>query len=200
MHTKSFSLTALIMAITFALSIVISSPTQAQPDAAANQTKANKGEAMSIVKKFGGTLKPQLKKAIKSGGPVKAIDVCSVQAPAIAEQLSKETGWTVKRVSLKARNKSAATPDAWETKVLQQFEARQAKGEDPKTMAYSETIDGKFRFMKAQAIAPVCLNCHGETLAEPVQKALKQHYPDDMATGYTLGQIRGAFSLTKNAD
>ena len=79
-----------------------------------SQDKATlKAEAASIVKKFGGTLKPHLIGAMKSSGPVTAIEVCSVQAPAIAEQLSKETGWNVKRVSLKTRNDSAATSAAW---------------------------------------------------------------------------------------
>jgi len=58
------------------------------------------------------------KKALKSGGPAHAIQVCAEKAPSIAQQLSTETGWMVKRVSLKVRNKQTATPDAWETKVL----------------------------------------------------------------------------------
>jgi hypothetical protein len=40
-----------------------------------------KSEAMSIVKKFGATLKPQLKSALKSGGAVNAVSVCAVVAP-----------------------------------------------------------------------------------------------------------------------
>lgn len=159
---------------------------------------ALKKEAMSIVKKFGGTLKPQLKKALKSGGPVKAINVCSKTAPEIAQKLSSETGWTVKRVSLKPRNHKIAMPDAWETKVLKKFDQRQAKGESAKKMAYAEIVDGRFRFMKAQGVEAVCMNCHASKVAPATEKALKHHYPDDMARGYSLGQIRGAFSLSKD--
>ena len=156
-----------------------------------------KSEAISIVKKFGGTLKPELGKALKSGGPVHAIEVCSVQAPAIAKKLSAETGWNVKRVSLKQRNSETATPDQWEKKVLQQFDARQAKGESAKKMAYAEIVDGQFRFMKAQGVEPVCLTCHAAQISPDVEAALKAKYPDDKARGYSLGMIRGAFSLTK---
>ena len=162
-----------------------------------NKAKLKK-EAISIVKKFGGTLKPELKKALKSGGPVKAIKVCSKTAPEIAQKLSSETGWTVKRVSLKPRNHKTAMPDAWETKVLKQFDERQAKGESANKMAYAEIVDGRFRFMKAQGVEAVCMNCHAGKVEPATEKALKHYYPDDMARGYSLGQIRGAFSLSKD--
>jgi hypothetical protein len=154
-------------------------------------------EAINIIKQFGGTLKPELKKAIQSSGPAHAIDVCSLKAPAIAEGLQAQTGWYVKRVSLKNRNENAV-PDSWEKKVLEQFDARQAKGESPRNMAYSEIVDGKYRFMKAQAVGKLCLNCHGTNVTPEVEAALKEKYPNDHARGYSLGQIRGAFSLAKD--
>ena len=154
-------------------------------------------EAMSIVKKFAGTLKPQLKAALETGGPVNAIEVCSTQAPDIAKKLSIENGWDIKRVSLKARNSHSAKPDAWETSVLQEFNERQLSGESAIKMTHSEKTGDEFRFMKAQGVEPLCLTCHGEQLSPPVFEALQKHYPDDMATGYSLGQIRGSFSLSK---
>ena len=157
-----------------------------------------KKEAVEIVMKFGGTLKPQLKQALESGGPVNAIEVCSKKAPEIAQQLSSETGWSVKRVSLKPRNSKSAIPDAWEEKVLKEFDERQAKGESADTIAKGEIVDGRFRFMKAQGVEAVCLNCHAADIKPEVADALKKHYPDDKARGYSLGQIRGAFSLSKD--
>ena len=65
-------------------------------------------------------------------------------------------------------------------------------------MAYAEIVDGRFRFMKAQGVEGVCLNCHAAEIKPEVEAALKQKYPDDRARGYTLGQIRGAFSLTRD--
>jgi hypothetical protein len=159
---------------------------------------ALKNEAISIVKQFGGSLKPELKKAIKAGGPAQAISMCSEKAPAIAERLRNDTGWYLKRVSLKPRNSQTAIPDAWETKVLQQFDQRQANGESAEKMAFAEVVDGKYRFMKAQGVEAVCLNCHGATIKPETEAALKEKYPQDKARGYTIGQIRGAFSLAKN--
>ena len=157
-----------------------------------------KKEAVSIVKRFGGSLKPELKKAIKAGGPAHAISVCAEKAPAIAQGLRDDTGWYVKRVSLKARNNQTAIPDAWEKKVLEQFDRQQASGETADKMAFSEIVDGRFRFMKAQGVEAVCLNCHAAEIKPETEAALSQKYPLDQARGYSLGQIRGAFSLAKD--
>jgi hypothetical protein len=156
-----------------------------------------KAEAITIVKKFGGTLKPQLKKALAEGGVQQAIEVCSVQAPEIAKNLSISTQWQVKRVSLKARNNQSAIPNAWEKSILEEFNQRQQQGVSAKTIAKAAVIGDEFRFMKAQGTAPLCLTCHGSKLTVETKTALKEFYPQDQATGYSLGEIRGAFSLTK---
>ena len=52
--------------------------------------------------------------------------------------------------------------------------------------------------MQAQAVEPLCLVCHGKGLSDEVQDALEQYYPDDTATGYSLGQVRGAISLSRD--
>lgn len=156
-----------------------------------------KNEAITIVKQFGGTLKPQLKKALAQGGVKQAIEVCSVQAPAIAKNLSMSTQWQVKRVSLKARNHHNATPNVWERAILEEFNKRQQQGETAKTIAKAVVVGDEFRFMKAQGTAPLCLTCHGSKLTAETKAALKEYYPQDQATGYSLEEIRGAFSLTK---
>ena len=158
---------------------------------------ALKTEAITVVKQFGGTLKPQLKKALTQGGVKEAIEVCSVKAPEIAKDLTLTTPWHVKRVSLKARNNNNAIPDAWEKSVLEEFDQRQQQGESVKIMAKAEVINGEFRFMKAQGTAPLCLTCHGSELSVDTKAALNKYYPKDQAVGYSLGQVRGAFSLTK---
>lgn len=123
--------------------------------------------------------------------------MCSVKAPEIAKNLTLTTPWHVKRVSLKARNNNNAIPDAWEKSVLEEFDQRQQQGESAKTMAKAEVVNGEFRFMKAQGTASLCLTCHGSKLSADTKAALNKYYPKDQAVGYSLGQVRGAFSLTK---
>lgn len=153
-------------------------------------------EAAGLVKSFAGTLQPQLLSAIQHDGPAKAIEVCSVKAGEIATTLSAQSGWSIRRVSLQNRN-PAAVPDAWEERVLKDFAARQQQGEPVDQMVYTEVVDGRFRYLQAQGVKPLCLGCHGENLAPAVQEALGKHYPADKATGYREGQVRGAFSLSK---
>ena len=155
-------------------------------------------QAIKIVKQFAGKLKPQLKKAMIDGGPVLAVDVCAVQAPKIASTLSTETGWQVNRVSLKPRNQNSANASDWEADILKQFESRSAAGEAVASMKHSELDEDVFRFMKPQAVEPLCLACHGQNISEEVEKVLNLHYKNDTARGYTLGDIRGAFSLSKS--
>ena len=193
MITKKLGLATLLVAAGLSGASMV----QADSHGAAVDKAALKAEAIGIVKQFGGTLKPELKKALEAGGPANAISVCSEKAPAIAEDLTGKTGWSVKRVSLKARNKKMAVPDAWEQQVLEQFDERQAGGESAEKMAYAEVVDDQFRFMKAQGVEKVCLNCHATDVLPETEAALNKYYPDDSARGYTLGQIRGAFSLSK---
>lgn len=159
--------------------------------------KALQAEARSLVQQFAGQLKPTLQKAMAEGGPTQAIQVCSKQAPAIAQQLSRESGWDVTRVSLKPRNQQTASPDAWEREQLKEFDRRQAAGEPAAQINTARQVDNTFRYMQAQGVEPLCLSCHGEKLSPAVEQALQRHYPADIATGYSLGQVRGAISLKK---
>lgn len=156
-----------------------------------------KAQAMEIVREFGGALKPRLLTAMKSGGPAQAVAVCAEEAPKIAKNLSDQTGWLVKRVSLKPRNTDSATPDDVEIDALQAFNLRQAEGEPASSMVFSRVIGDNYRFIKPQAVEGLCLSCHGTSLPSDVRQVLTENYPEDMTTGYSIGEIRGAFSLTK---
>jgi hypothetical protein len=157
-------------------------------------------QAKKATAAFARALKSELVSAMQSGGPIEAIDVCSARAVLIGEEVSLEQGMTLSRVSLRNRNPDNA-PNEWQARVLDSFEARRVAGEAPGTLAWHEIADtgtGKeFRFMKAIPTGAICLQCHGETLATPVAEKLAELYPEDKATGYSQGDIRGAFVVTK---
>ncbi|NOU00767.1 MAG: DUF3365 domain-containing protein [Gallionella sp.] len=155
--------------------------------------------AMPFLKKLGA----ENQKAMSTGGPASAIQVCKEIAPAMSSEISRQTGWKLTRVSLKIRNPLIGTPDAWEQKKLQEFTERAGQGEKPEAIEASEIVqepNGKsFRYMKAIAIQPGCVACHGSTEAIPdaVRTGLSADYPHDQATGYSVGQIRGAVSIKR---
>lgn len=158
-------------------------------------------EARAVVKSFSGQLKGALKPAMKSGGPVSAIQVCKHQAGPIADNVSAQSDWQVSRTSLKVRNEGNQA-DEWELLVLQKFEQRKSAGEDVNAIEYAELIvsDGKsvYRYMKAIPTADLCLKCHGDSLDSAVSASLKTLYPNDQAVGFNSGDIRGAFSLKRS--
>lgn len=168
--------------------------------AMADHIEERAAASRAVAGEFMSALKAELMKAMREGGPSNAIKVCKDVAPEIAAQKSKATGWGVARTSLKVRNPANA-PDTWEKEVLESFEVRRAKGESVNTLEHGEIVikNGKrvFRYMKAIQTRGICLRCHGTNIDPAVAEALKQFYPQDQATGFKLGDIRGAFTITQ---
>jgi hypothetical protein len=140
--------------------------------------------------------------AIAKSGAADAIAVCQEIAPKMAQAASEQSGWQVRRVSLRNRNPKAV-PDAWERETLEDFDRRAVAGEAPASLERTgtEVVDGRpvQRYMRALPTQGLCLGCHGATeqLAPGVAERLKALYPDDRAVGYGLGQIRGAMTLKR---
>ncbi len=160
-------------------------------------------EAKKITKTFVKNLKSELKKAMVSGGPLKALEVCNTKAMPITAQVAKDYNVNLSRVSLKNRNPNNA-PNTWQKAILKDFDIRAAKGESVKKMAYSEIVKlnnkKQFRFMKAMPTGAGCLVCHGKNIAPAVKEKLASLYPNDKATGYEKGQVRGAIVIIKDLD
>ena len=156
-------------------------------------------DAKSAMKQLGGSLKGELQAAMKDGGPINAISVCNKRAPEIASQVSSEKDLQIGRVSLKNRNPSNAA-EGWKKAVLEDFEARKAAGESPDKLVFREIaeVDGgkEFRMMKAIPAAKICLACHGTDIDADLAAEIGSIYPDDKATGYSEGDLRGAFWVT----
>ena len=140
-----------------------------------------------------------LKEEMSKSGPEGAIPVCKDMAPKMAGEISQQTGWKIRRVSLKARNDARAIPDAWEKAALEDFDKRAAAGEPPEKLEKGERIGSEYRYVKALPTQSLCLACHGsaEQISPAVKSVIGQHYSNDLATGYSVGQIRGAISLRK---
>ncbi len=157
------------------------------------------GEARKVATTLPPKLLAALQEEISKSGPEGAISVCKDMAPKMAGEISRQTGWKIKRVSLKTRNDARAIPDAWEKAVLEDFDKRAAAGEPPAQLEKGEKIDNEYRYAKALPVQPLCLSCHGpaDPLSPAVKSALGQPYPNARATGYSVGQIRGAISVRK---
>ncbi len=186
---------SLLLTVCLAIQALIFPPTSTLADDPAARAAASR----AAIKEFAGALKADLVTALKADGPAGAIEVCHQTATLIAADISRKKGWEMARTSLKLRNPANA-PDAWEARVLTRFEARLRAGDNPKTMEAYEVVETagqrEFRYMKAIPVAQKpCLACHGGAIKPTVKAALDRLYPGDQATGYSAGQIRGAFTI-----
>lgn len=173
---------------------------------AATPGQADTARYLEEARKLASSMPPKLVEVLEDeiakGGAAQAIAVCREKAPKMAAAASEQSGWNIRRVSLRNRNPKAA-PDAWEKAALEEFDRRAAAGESAATLEKGEVVsDGGqqvYRYMKALPTRELCLQCHGtpEKLDAAAKARLGELYPEDKATGYTAGQLRGAMTLKK---
>ncbi len=122
-----------------------------------------------------------------TGGTTNAIQVCSTEAPELAERHSTPTT-RLGRSSHRLRNPRNAPP-AW----LEQTLARYL--EDPSTREpVSLDLGGGARgYVEPIATQPLCLACHGPAPDPDLAAEISRLYPDDRATGFEVGDLRGVF-------
>ncbi len=147
----------------------------------------------TLVSQFQSDLKGHLMEAMQKKGAVGAISVCKEIAPAVADSHSVNS-WTIRRVSDKNRNPdNRATVE--EKAILKLFaDTVPAPPEFYGVWEEGDTVT-TYHFYKPIYTQGLCLNCHGDiqTLAPGVLDAVKRNYPDDKATGYKVGDLRGMF-------
>jgi Protein of unknown function (DUF3365) len=162
-------------------------------------------EARAVAAAMPPKLAAVLTDAITAGGPESAIAVCREKAPQMAKAASEQSGWQIRRVSLRNRN-PRAVPDEWERATLADFDRRAQAGENPAAMERAELVNdaagqSTWRYMRGLPTQQMCTACHGtpEQLSAAVSAKLRELYPDDRAVGYLPGTIRGAITLKRPA-
>lgn len=130
-----------------------------------------------------GDLMAALSAELAAGSPASAIAVCREQAPLIAGDTAERYGVRIGRTSWKLRNPTNVAP-SWAAALLDE------RPEEPRTFASAEGHLGVTYPIRIQAR---CLACHGapEAIPDDVREALARLYPDDRATGFAEGDLRG---------
>jgi hypothetical protein len=157
-----------------------------------NQDEAALAPYRQAAKSLGMALKGELQKAMQSGGPLAAVEVCNQKAGLISDSVTKAQadGWLVRRTSAKLRNLDNAP-------LTEQEAAHINSTNFTAGSEIFETVqkDGKphHLYMKAIGTQPVCLACHGDNIAPALAAKIDALYPEDKARGYKVGDVRGAF-------
>jgi hypothetical protein len=147
--------------------------------------------AREAAQHLGRTLRGRLMAAMAEG-PEAAARVCAEEAQALTAQAATERGARVGRTSMRLRNPDNEGPE-WPREWLAAQGPRPASDAQPQT-GIADGTPAVARFVAPIAIEGPCLLCHGpaEGIPEGVRTVLRERYPSDHATGYALGDLRGA--------
>lgn len=155
-------------------------------------------EGPKVIAEAFAKLSSALGEAISKSGPEGALSVCSERAPQIAKEVSAAHGVTLRRATHKPRNPKNAA-DEVEKAAMEAFQAAVAKKEAPKPQVITNA-DGSRSFLAPIVLGnPLCLQCHGtpnQDIAPATLAAIQKLYPEDKATGFKLGDLRGLWRVT----
>jgi hypothetical protein len=155
-------------------------------------------EARVAARELAAHLKELLRQELAHDGFEGAIAVCAEVAQTRTAEYRETFKNDIRRVSLRRRN-PANEPDAYERRVLQSFDRLPvaARPEAEHWEVVSEDGRESLRYLKPLVANAMCLTCHGprEEIPPEVSTALAEHYPDDQATGFDAGDVRGAVTI-----
>lgn len=136
--------------------------------------------------------------AMKTGGTVYAIEFCNLQAMELKDSLSRLNNCEIRRIASKYRNPEDMPRTETEKEQLIRFQEETDRGIPPEPGAFM--FDDRVEYyhpivMKSGA----CLLCHGDPdtqIAPETLATIKELYPGDLATGFSLQDFRGAWKIT----
>jgi len=142
-------------------------------------------------------LSEKLTEQMKLGGPAQAIPFCNVEAIPLTHQLSKEFNATIKRTSDKLRNQEN-NPTKRELEIINNYQQLISEKKEITPIVEVDSNNKKHYYAPIKLKAN-CLACHGkveEFVSVKTDSIIKSVYPNDMATGYNEGDLRGIWSIT----
>jgi rubrerythrin len=132
-----------------------------------------------------GKLLSTLSTTLAEQGTIAAIDVCSEVAPKVANSIAADYGLKIGRTSWKLRNPSNRPP-VWAALLVDEKVAQQRLMADR---------NGRLGVLSPIRINAACIQCHGpkDQIDPQVRQQLDHFYPEDQATGFNDGDLRGWF-------
>ncbi|PVY41217.1 Tll0287-like domain-containing protein [Pontibacter virosus] len=164
----------------------------------AEQLEQYRQQGRSITKTSFDTLSHNLMRAMQQGGPLNALQFCNIEAYPLTDSLSAQFDAHIRRTSAQYRNPDNK-PDAQEEALLTAFSNWKEQGRD---LSQADTLvmlaDDQVLFAKPILLQPQCQACHGvpgETLTKELQAEIQKLYPEDRATGFRPGDLRGMWAI-----
>ena len=145
---------------------------------------------------FSERLRARLSTAMQREGLARAVEVCHSDAPAIAEEVMQRFDVRLGRVSTHGRNRNPGNaPEGWQSGVLADFQRDIDGGGDAAEQRFVQATDlpegVALRVMYGIRTQQVCETCHGVEPLPEAAEVIARLYPNDRATGYREGDLRG---------
>lgn len=158
--------------------------------AALERGKAIAGQAFAL-------LSTNLAGAIGAGGVTNALSYCSERAYPLTALVADTNRVKLQRLTHRPRNPTNQVGGA-ELAILREFGLALGRGEPPSPVVRAGTGDAVVFYSPIVITNPLCLQCHGVvgTDIQPATAALLATlYPQDQATGFKLGDLRGMWRI-----
>ena len=183
----------LVVALSIALGAVIHGQTSRAYttwpiEAVPSELRPLVSRADAIVAAIHDSLLWELNEGLAQGGATLAIKMCHVDATRVAQRVSREEGVAAGRTSDRLRNPhNAARP--WAADLVRANAGRRAA----EVEGFAVDLGGRLGVLRPIAHRDRCAGCHGapSQLKAAVRAELAARYPDDRATGFRDGEIRG---------
>ena len=163
-----------------------------QPDPSAELLEQGRAISLKMQKLLG----TNLKAALDSAGVPHALTFCNLNAIKLTDSLSTEMGVKVSRVSHRPRNMNNLA-NSYEMDLIETYKANIVAGQVAEHQLHEE--DGQQVYYAPIIITtPLCLKCHGEPgkdITAPDLIVLSMLYPEDKATDFKLGDLRGLWKV-----
>lgn len=146
-------------------------------------------------------LKERLTTAMKTGGVTGAIEHCSMIAYPLTDSIMKnQLNVKIKRATHKARNPKNMA-DGREMAIIQEYLELMKNGIEPSPLVGQQ--GESMRYYAPIITLGLCLNCHGDKnkhIGQENYSLIKKLYPNDNATDFKVGDLRGIWSVEFNSD
>ncbi|WP_299363580.1 DUF3365 domain-containing protein [Winogradskyella sp.] len=133
---------------------------------------------------------------IQAKGTLEALTFCNEKAYPLTDSMATQFNATIKRVSDKPRNPNNKA-NIEELEKIEYF--KELIANDKKTEPVVEKKNGYNQFYYPITTNTMCLQCHGEPneqITSEVLATINSLYPNDLAKGYKINQVRGIWSIT----
>lgn len=176
-----------VLAAASALAAALSAGAQAGAPGK-SQYPAETAKAEQAMNELQTALLGKLRSAMEAGGPAAAVDVCRTEARAIAEAVALKQGIELGRTSHRVRNPANA-PRAWARPAVDAAAGSKAASEGLKVFDLGDRVG----VLRPIGTADACTKCHGapDEVRKNLGAALAASYPQDRATGFAPGDLRG---------